>query len=478
MSAEETFKSTLHEINEIYLFLMNEEPSPDDEIEARPKLINLFSILKNLDTHHEYDGLIEGILDKLEKWDTLELWFSETSIPQDIKSLLKIPDDQRISDKKIIETQYKTDSPQKIEKTEIDITQIVDKVSEQFKGEIDGLKGTIEGLKKELEKKDETLKSITGKKKVQKIIPKKETKLPPLKIKIPILKKPIQQPKVNNYLKKVDPIPKGIPQIKPPRIEKVVEGKKVIKENLTPIPIKPEIAGSALNKEELTPIPVKKPEITPYVIEEPKERPLITEKRKVTTIVTNKTKDAPVVKSNREDDNVLPFSMEKPKIASVSIEEIETESIKSSANDLFNVFSSVGEKTVEKKPQKAELEEEPLEIGKKKKEEKKDVKTELVDPSQSSPFVVFSKPKSRFGDDIDTSNFDELPSDKDSLYQELIALEGKRYSLEKSFKELEKSYSKGSIADTEFKNQNEIIKKKLSDITSRINNIRRLISSM
>lgn len=478
MSAEERFKSTLHEINEIYLFLMNGEPSPDDEIEARPKLINLFNILMSLDAHHEYDGLIEGILDKLEKWDTLELWFSETSIPQDIKSLLKIPDDQAIRDKKSIPPLLKTDSPQKIEKTEIDITQIVDKVSEQFKGEIDGLRGTIEGLKKELEKKDETLKSITGKKKVQKIIPKKETKLPPLKIKIPILKKPIQEPKVTHYVKKVDPIPKEIPQIKAPKTEKVNEEKNLVKNNLSPIPIKPEIKGSAVNKEELTSIPTKKPEITPYVFEEPKERPLVTEKRKISTVITNKTKNTPEVELNKEDQNVLPFSMEKPKIASVRIEEIETESIKSSANDLFNVFSSVGEKTVEKKPQKAELEEENLEIGKKKKEEKKDVKTEIVEPSQSSPFVVFGKPKSRFGDDIDTSNFDELPSDKDSLYQELIALEGKRYSLEKSFKELEKSYSRGSIADTEFKNQNEIIKKKLSDITSRINNIRRLISSM
>ncbi len=79
---------------------------------------------------------------------------------------------------------------------------------------------------------------------------------------------------------------------------------------------------------------------------------------------------------------------------------------------------------------------------------------------------------------METEVEEELPSDKDSLYQELIALEGKRYSLEKSFKEIEKFYSSGSIDDTEYKRQSDELRGRLNGITSKINKIRRIISSM
>jgi hypothetical protein len=50
--------------------------------------------------------------------------------------------------------------------------------------------------------------------------------------------------------------------------------------------------------------------------------------------------------------------------------------------------------------------------------------------------------------------------------------------LERTFKEIEKSYNIGSIDDFEYKTQGEDLKKKLEDITSRINRIRRVIASM
>ena len=73
---------------------------------------------------------------------------------------------------------------------------------------------------------------------------------------------------------------------------------------------------------------------------------------------------------------------------------------------------------------------------------------------------------------------DELPNDKDTLYQELIALEGKRYAIEKTFKELENSYNKGSISEMQYKTSNDEFKDKMKEITTRINTIRRLISSL
>ena len=96
------------------------------------------------------------------------------------------------------------------------------------------------------------------------------------------------------------------------------------------------------------------------------------------------------------------------------------------------------------------------------------------------PFVEFgnSKPESMEYHEPESTVEEELPTDKDSLYQELIALEGKRYSLEKTFKELEKIYSAGSIDDSEYKKQSDELRGRLNGITSKINKIRRVISSL
>ena len=40
MSEEEKFESIIQEIKETFLFLTQQEPTPDDEIEAREKLIS------------------------------------------------------------------------------------------------------------------------------------------------------------------------------------------------------------------------------------------------------------------------------------------------------------------------------------------------------------------------------------------------------------------------------------------------------
>jgi hypothetical protein len=308
MSEEEQFNSTLQEVREVFLFLTEGEPSPDDEIEARPKLITFFKILKEIDTHPEYTMLIGSILDKLEKWDTLELWFSETTIPEDINKILKIPESKEKIKSPEVSTSTQVEPEQVVERTEIDITQIVDKVSEQFKGEIEGLKGTIDDLKKELEKKDETLKSITHQKKVQKFTLKKEGKLPPPKIKIPVIKKPVTQPKVSNYAIRKEPIVKDEPDTKPIQIDLPKFNSKSVEE-ISPIPLKPENQSTPIEKQELTPIPEKKPDIIPYIIEEPKDIPIITEKRKITPVITEEPISIPEDEKTTEEQKVAPFSL-------------------------------------------------------------------------------------------------------------------------------------------------------------------------
>ncbi|MHA2429449.1 MAG: hypothetical protein ACXACC_00310 [Promethearchaeota archaeon] len=455
MTEEGKYISVLNEIKEIFQFLTEGEPSPDDEIEARGKLINNFSHIKNFNVFPEYKELTETILRKLEDWDTLDLWFSETSIPDDIRTLLKIPQKQEEILKEEASETIQQPTEQAVEKTEIDMTQIVNKVSEQFKGEIEGLKGTIEGLKKELEKKDQTLKSISKKKEVKKIIPKKEPKLPPPKIRIPVFKRPPIKPQIKTEEKEE-------PKIEPIKLEPIKVDDKEVHKELTPIPKKSaeEVSGVSI------PIPKEKPKLSPFV-QETNDIPIITEKRKITPIIVEETDYEPKLELESEEKQSVIFSVEKPKISSMKIEEIETGSIKSSTTDLFNVFSSVGEKTSEAKDKKAEV-----------KEPKMNLNNEMGEISQVTPFINFNQKKHGTKENKITVPEGELPTDKDSLYQELIALEGKRYSLEKEFKDLDTKYQKGSIADIQYKNESVVLKNKLNDITSRINKIRRIIASL
>ena len=105
---------------------------------------------------------------------------------------------------------------------------------------------------------------------------------------------------------------------------------------------------------------------------------------------------------------------------------------------------SVGEKTFGKPPTLDEAFSTFPAKEKKKKDEKKKKKEELaeIQETDAKAFVGFgfTKPEITSDDESEKSIEEELPSDKDSLYQELIALEGKRYSLEKNYKDLEKSY--------------------------------------
>ena len=130
MTDEESFQSTLQEVKEIYLFLTEGEPSPDDEIEAKGKLINQFNKLKNLSTTSEQKDIVEFILKNLEEWDTLDLWFSETSLPNDVKKMLKIPESAKISKEEGPKDFEKPDVKPKIDEPEVDSIQKIIKTLE------------------------------------------------------------------------------------------------------------------------------------------------------------------------------------------------------------------------------------------------------------------------------------------------------------------------------------------------------------
>ena len=75
MIDQERFNDTIREVKELFSFLTEGKPSPDDEIEAKDKLIAYFTKLKNNNTDSDQKVFIEVILKKLDEWDTLDLWF-------------------------------------------------------------------------------------------------------------------------------------------------------------------------------------------------------------------------------------------------------------------------------------------------------------------------------------------------------------------------------------------------------------------
>ncbi len=472
MTDQERYDDTLHEISEIFSFLTEGQPSPDDEIEAKDKLINFFTNLKGSSTDSEQIVFIEEILKKLIDWDTLDLWFSETTLPADMRSIINIPDDVKLNKEQIQESIAEPTNVSKNGDSEIDLTDIFNKVSDQFKGEIENLKGKIDDLKNELEKKDKAIKSVTTKREVHKITPNKNVRLAPPKIRIPVIKKITKPTPTSKQSIPKTPIMPDKTEEKSVNLEPQEVNLEPSKEQLTPIPFASLDNSIGSDEPNLTPIPKKKPKISPMVIEESEEVPIITEKKKKKPFIPEVPEKIPATQTS----DAMSFLTEKPKISAMRIEEIESESIVSSGSDLFNVFSSMGNKTSEKPKEVPNFTEIPAKVEVKKKEEKKKKVSKGVQEPEVMPFIDFNKVDVSMESTYDSPNLDNISDDKDTLYQELIALEGKRYSLERSFKDLEKGYKKGSMSNSEFKSQNHDLKTKMDEITFRINKIRSLIS--
>jgi hypothetical protein len=459
-------------------------------------------------------------------WDTLDLWFTESEIPDYIEKIINLTEKlpKVINEIEQISSEEKEVKPSP---AQIDIEEIVDQVSDKFKDEIDGLKQKIDFLQHEIDEKDEKIK-LSTQKKVIKITPKKNVKLPPPMIKIPVTRKPEKPPQILGQIKtdvekteeKIGV--KSIDKVQMKIEEEIEKLKPIPASPLTPPPLPPPSQPSHSNLEvipkeksglntlgDLKPIPTKpEPKIIEEIPEETtsileildeqqseykEEEPLNIEEKTprpkksiISTEVTlvedepvEQKKSAPfLIQDPVEQEKPKPFLAQTPRISSVRVEEIETEPIKSTGTELFDVFYSVGSKPAEKAPIQRDMPSlEPIKESKKKESKKKKKASEPL------PFVGFdsansSNSQTSTAEEYNLGDNDELPKDKDSLYQELIALEGRRYSLEKTFKELERSYTGGSIADLEYKDRSDDLKYKQDEITSRINKIRRLIASM
>ncbi|TFG28139.1 MAG: hypothetical protein EU532_05905 [Promethearchaeota archaeon] len=535
-------KEIIQEINEIFLHLTDQEPTPDEEIEAREQLIEKFDILKSLNSFPLHVHLIEEILDILNNWDTLDLWFKEVEgLAQNIGKFLKLTGMKkgRVQIERFdkIKEEIEENIGTEVDSNLLDITQIVSEVTEKFKGEITTLKDTIEHLKKELEGKEERIQDIAQKKPVKVIVPKKESKLAPPTIKIPSIKRPEKPPhikvKIDSEVEEsemfIEPMEEDFEALKFEAKEETEEIPEITEESLNEqietadsfdkpklTPVISEIPRSDSKSQfpfklaqipreedeiveegvELTPLPPEKPKImriseeddllTPLPAEKPRvmdweeeDSTLTQEASKTEVSFEQEPQLTPIpaeekleTEKGEEPTFLTPVISKKPKITPISIEEIDTETIKSSGTDLFNVFSSVGKRASEQKvePQKTIGKTEPL--------KETHLKPDKKGISEFIPQKMETVPQSKPKPLEPEISVEALPKDKDSLYQELIALEGRRYSLEKGYKDLSGNYQNGIIDEFEFNSRSEGLKNQLDEISSRITKIRRIIASL
>ncbi|MHA1723243.1 MAG: hypothetical protein ACTSXH_00160 [Promethearchaeota archaeon] len=213
MNEKLKYNSLLQEIKEIYLSLTEGEPSPDDEIEARENFIRLFKSLKPITSIPKLDILIDECLDKLVKWDVLELWFVEVpGLKKLIKQILEQAGIELLAQKEVITpSQEKVSSGTFKKEHDVDVEEVVEKITEQFKSQINDLKKEIERLQQELKKEKvetpselirrelkEELKELKIMKKRGESSPIKKPKLPPPEIKLPKLKIAKKLPKISS----------------------------------------------------------------------------------------------------------------------------------------------------------------------------------------------------------------------------------------------------------------------------------------
>ncbi len=622
----------IEEIKEIFQFLTEKEPTPDEEIEAREKLIEKFSDIKSSDQYTHQVNSIEDILDLLEKWDTLDLWFKEVEpLVNRIENFLRsVTEDKEIGKtiiKQLVDDTSKQEvSPPKSVSSDVNITQIINQVTDQFKGEITKLKDTINYLKKELESNGESLKEKEDIDKAEALVEEKSVEepedvrelekqtgtqtvpeKPSLKLeeeimnqiaKLKSFKKTHIKPIDLETIEELDEEEMDIPDsqseyqelalndVTPTSIEPApftqleetpeesanveLESEPVVPEHppdvsvknfvkLTPEPqnfggmhppeesyqevsedlsylvppqeqryeekprdfvSKPHVLPKEEMIKQLKKIPhIKEMSATKAIPDKPVKEPTFEEVEEIVEDALSEhievpdeiqeAKDEPQVasiiseileikpdvpqkpsfipretkteKSIKPPSDFVPFVTKMPKITQVKVVESESETKKADSKELFNVFSKLGEKE-EKQP---EVELDPLNVLIERSKEKKLreeppkalTTTTLFNTYQQKPlrserFNVADTKKP------ETDIVEELPQDKDLLYQELIALEGKRYSLEKSQKELELRYKKGSISDVDYKSQLSNLRTELDYTTSRINKIRRITSRL
>ncbi|MHA1271130.1 MAG: hypothetical protein ACTSPY_15155 [Candidatus Helarchaeota archaeon] len=436
----------LNKFEALYKKLMTEDNTPDDEAQAKMELLEIISDIEakigNVDNalKKEIDTVKELVL----SWDPYGPWFKED------RNLVKNVYNLITSLKKL---KY---LGQNASKGNADVSNIqnlkneIQGIKNEFSQELKRIKDDIKNIKKSITIIVKTIQSgkqaITLDQNIKGIHPEESTNSVPTPI-------PISSP-IN--LKRVPSSPEKSPETITPKTPSKFKSIPV-PEQSSPPPIVPSQFKSVPVSPTIKPEPIPtSPVQTSISLDDISERPLEVEI------------DSSQLEPHLEEDNInlqAILSDKKP-------QKIESRTDK---DTLFNIFSGIDSKD--------EL------------EQVNDELTPIPAPTDS-PFKVISPPNDQIvkptpitiypdddsdeqeviqltiDDDTSNVNISQTEVDPETLYQELINLEGKRYSLERSIRDLKRDREIGKISDNEYKSKLNKLVKDLKSISKRIEDIR------
>jgi hypothetical protein len=536
------FRNTIKRLRDIYNYLTEGEPSPDEEEESQKEMISLLESLvmhipeENMDENLE---LLKNTLALCKEWDTLEYWFKEKpDLVTNIKLILnrflirhaepksepepestptpEIPVKQEVPDELSNQLAAALERAMSNLPSDADVTKVIQSVTSQVteqymansttpKTKI-GLGGVPINEKAESSqgssnhpdstiphsqdsmtstaarvkiRKEDIMKSVLEQVKNKINQDQSPGKLEAPKIIIPKVTKPKQKilpyseesksatpnEQIHPELESIPPMepqekPKQPPKLKISAFKKDKGEKPKIKTQVSSQsqkPIRPKVVVKPKPKiqtkvEELKP---QKQEIKPTIRSNLTPEPSKPKSTKPKIKIQAKSMDKPTIPEKKDESkkSALNFNIVQP----------SQPSVKDTQVDLFETFAKQEKKDRKRKSKKKKVKL-PL-------PEEKPQQSHGMDGSNgnSSPMENISFPE-------ETIPYEKM--DKAQLYQELIALEGKKYAIEKSRKDFKTKHQKGLISDGNYAAQLDRFKFDLNYISKKINEIRQRIQTL
>ncbi len=537
------FRNTIKRLRDIYNYLTEGQPSPDEEEDSQKEMITLLESLimhippENMEENLE---LLKTSLGMAKEWDTLEFWFKEkpdlvTNVklilnrflirhaePEqdtDVKASTTAPVKNGVPDELSGQLAAALERAMKNLPPDADVTKVIQSVTSQVTEKYlaqpsinrknIGMGGVpivhpekaqvTEGSSTDIQsimghsadsinsaaarvkiRKEDIMKSVLEQVKNNQLT----QKLSAPKIVIPKVTKPKQ--KILPYKKQTEEItatdqkhqelsaipsiqpqekPKQPPKLKVSAFKKGKSAKPSITTQATTQsqqPIRPKVVVKRKPKiktkvEEVKPKqsqpkaqldPIPKLEPTPEPRPPQPKKPKI--KLSANTVSKRKQQEA---KKDPAKESAIKFNVVKPTKTSVKDTQV----------DLFETFAKQEKK------------------NKRRRSKKKSVKLQIPDnkPTQKQGLQMSdSKPSPMKGVEFPEESIPYEKMDKAQLYQELIALEGKKYAIEKSRSDYRAKHEKGLISDGNYAAQLDRFKFDLKYISKKINEIRQRIQTL
>lgn len=539
------FHNAITRLRDIYNYLTEGEPTPDEEEESQKEMIGLLESLimhippENMEENLE---LLKTTLTMCKEWDTLEFWFKERpDLVTNVKLILnrflirhakpEIPSEPSapvtqlngVPDELSTQLAAALDRAMKNLPPDADVTKVIQsvtsQVTESYKSSPSASRAKVglggvpistsekaeasEGSSSHPEstiphnpnsitstaarvkiRKEDIMKSVleqvknnisdsssSSKLAAPKIIIPKVSK-PKQKI-IPYKEEPVELTTAEQKQQQLEAIPPIKPQDKPKKAPKLKVG--AFKKDKT-LKAKIKTSASAQPQEPIRPKIVVKPKIKTKVEEvkpkkshpivEPKPEPPV--KKQPQTITSPPQPKNPKIKiqakpvSKRKKKEITKEPESKSPINFNVVKPTKT-SVKDTQVDLFETFTKQEKKSKRRRSKKKSKEQQVPDTP-------PGEKQSLHAPDgKESPMKGIQFPE-------ESIPYEKM--DKAQLYQELIALEGKKYAIEKSRKDFKAKHEKGLISDGNYAAQLDRFKFDLQYISKKINEIRNRIQTL